>query len=428
MASAALRSTRAEDIPFARRVIAFAFIMVFDFFYGWSWNTVDLLRPDIRAAFALSLADVSLMYTAQSAGALVGAIVIGQMADKFGRRNMLFLIMVGYALSLAWGAFAANLTELLAHRFVLGLFLGGVFPVAVSTYTALFDKRLCGKLAGFYNGTFNGSIVAIGFIVSTFGTDWRTLLLIGAGIPLCLAPLAFLLIPDDRKTMPYGITTVAPPSHRLPVADLFTPELRRRTLTIALMVGLNFFAYQAFAGWQSTYLQESLGLTSETAKRLLAWQFTATIIGGFFWGWVADRYGRRANALGFVLAVGMIALYLTIADSETELLVIGFIFGLMLPASVIWGPWLAEMYPAHLRSTATSIFNWGRIISLFSPPITAAVAEGFGLAAAMALGGVSWFLSALVWRLLPETLDRGLPDTAKAKAQADPAGESAMID
>jgi hypothetical protein len=34
------------------------------------------------------------------------------------------------------------------------------------------------------------------------------------------------------------------------------------------------------------------------------------------------------------------------------------------------------------------------------------VAEGFGLGAAMALGGVSWFLAALVWRILPETLDR----------------------
>lgn len=398
--------TRAEDIPFNRRIIAFAFVMVFDFFYGWSWNTVDLLRPDIRAAFGLSLADVSLMYTAQSAGALIGAVVIGQLADTLGRRNLLFAIMIGYSLSLAWGAYCSGLNELLAHRFVLGLFLGGVFPVAVSTYTSLFDRNLCGKLAGFYNGTFNGSIVVIGFVVSTFSTDWRSLLQIGAAIPLLLSPLAFLLIPNDRKTVPYGIAEIAPPTGKLPVAELFTPELRRRTLLIALMVGLNFFAYQAFAGWQSTYLQEDLGLTSESAKSLLAWQFTATIIGGFFWGWVADRYGRRTNALGFILAVAMIALYLTYARTEQQLLIIGFIFGLMLPASVVWGPWLAEMYPAHLRSTATSIFNWGRIISLFSPPVTAAVAQNFGLDAAMALGGLSWFLSALVWRVLPETLDR----------------------
>lgn len=412
---------RAEDIPFARRIAAFCFLLVFDFFYGWSWNTVDVLRPDIRAALDLSLTEAALMYTTQSAGALVGAVLIGQLADRLGRRNAMFGIMVGYSLSLMAGVFVVDLTQLLTQRFVLGLFLGGVFPVAVSIYTSLFDKRLCGRLAGFYNGTFNGAVVALGFFVSTLGvTDWRTLLWIGSVVPLVLSPLTFLLMPDDRRTMPYGVTTLQAPTGKLPAAELFAPALRRRTLLIALMVGLNFFAYQAFAGWQTTYLQDTLGFSSADAKGLLAWQFAATVVGGFLWGWVADRYGRRVNAWGFVGATLMIAVYLTLGSTLGQLRVIGIVFGLLLPASVIWGPWIAEMFPPHLRSTAASIFNWGRIISLFSPPITAAVAEGFGLGAAMALGGVSWFAAALVWRVLPETLDRtpapaapGLPEGAR---------------
>ena len=397
---------RAEDIALPRRLIAFGFLLVFDFFYGWAWNTVDLLRPDIRAALGLSLSKVALMYTAQSAGALIGAVIIGQMADRLGRRNLLFGIMVGYSLVLGAGALVHDLTALLVDRFALGLCLGGVFPVAVGIYTALFDKRLCGRLAGFYNGTFNGSIVAIGFVVATFGTDWRTLLWGGAVIPFLAAPLAFLLIPDDRRTIPHGITAVPPPPKRFPAAELFTRQLRGRTLRVALMVGLNFFGYQAFLGWQTTYLQETQGLASGVAKGLLAWQFAATIVGGFLWGAIADRFGRRVNAVGFALLVGMMIIYLALGRSVGELRVMGIGLGLLLPASVIWGPWFAELFPAHLRSTAASIFNWGRIISLFAPPITAAVAGAFGLRTGMYLGAVSFAAAALVWRSLPETLDR----------------------
>lgn len=406
---------RAEDIPAARRVAAFVFLMVADFFYGWSWNTVDVLRPDIRASLGLTLTQTSLMYTAQSAGALVGALLIGQLADRLGRRNVLVAIMVGYSLSLAAGALATGLAGLLGHRFVLGIFLGGIFPVAVGIYTSLFDRRRCGRLAGFYNGTFNGSVVVLGFVVSALHVaDWRVLLWAGAIPPLLAAPLAFVFVPDDRRTIAYGTDGATRWTSRLPIAELFTRELRSRTLRIALMIGLNFFAYQAFAGWQTTYLQEVRGIASPLAKELIAWQFTATIVGGFAWGWFADRFGRRANALGFLTLAALILVYLVVARSEQQLMVTGVLVGAALPASVIWGPWLAELYPTHLRSTAASIFNWGRLISLFSPPVTAAVAERFGLGAAMALAAVSFSLAALIWRTLPETLDRAARNSAPA--------------
>ena len=399
---------RAEDIPTAKRVAAFVFLMIADFYYGWAWNTVDVLRPDIRASFGLSLTEASLMYTAQSAGALVGAIVIGQLADRVGRRNMLVCIMVGYSLSLAAGTVVTTLSQLLSHRFVLGLFLGGVFPVAVGIYTGLFDRSRCGKLAGFYNGTFYGSVVVLGFVVSRFDvSDWRVLLIAGAVPPLLLAPLAFLIVPDDRRMIAYGTNdAVTLARSKLPITELFAPAFRGLTLRIALMIGLNFFAYQAFAGWQTTYLQDVRGIPSTAAKDLIAWQFASTLAGGFLWGFLADRFGRRANYVGFVAAAAAIAAYLFLETSLPQLRIIGVFFGLMLPASVIWGPWLAEMYPPHLRSTAASIFNWGRIISLFSPPATAALASAFGLALAMSTAIVSFLLAAAIWRTLPETLVR----------------------
>ena len=41
---------RAEDIPLPRRLLAFALILLGYIFYSYAWNTVDVLRPYIRAA------------------------------------------------------------------------------------------------------------------------------------------------------------------------------------------------------------------------------------------------------------------------------------------------------------------------------------------------------------------------------------------
>ncbi len=396
---------RAEDIPLARRLIAFAFFLYADFFYGWAWNTVDVLRPYMRDSLGLTLQQAGALYSAQSAGALIGAIVIGQLADRLGRRNALVGIMVGYSLGMLLASFSSNFETALFSRFVIGLFLGGIFPVVVGLYTGLFERRTCGKLASFYNGTFNGSVVLLGAAVSHLGgQDWRQLLLLGAIPALVAAPLAFVLAPNDRKIEPYGGWGGRSAVAKLPILELFAPDLRRRTLLLALMVGLNFFAYQAFNGWMTTYLTDVRKLPSEVVGALVSWQFVGAITGGFFWGWLSDRFGRKGNALGFVVASLLIVVFLTIPNNETLLIGAGLVYGFALSASVIWGPWIAELYPPHLRSTAASIFNWGRIISFFAPLVTAAVAETFGLSAAMMMGALSFAGAAAIWLTLPETI------------------------
>ena len=385
-------------LPLWRRLAAFGFLLIAEFFYGWAWNTVDVLRPLFRASLGLGLTQAGSAYSAQGAGALIGALSIGQLADRLGKRNMLFVVMGGYGLLLLAGTLVTSYSGLLLQRFVLGLFLGGSFPVVVGIYVELFRPTLRGKLASAINATFSLAIITLGIAFGHLGTHhWHTLLWVGGLPPVLLAGLAYVTIPTSERVARSG-------PGKLPVAELFTPTLRRQTLLLASMTGLNFFAYQAFSGWVTTYLLNVKHLPKQDVGHLVAAQFAGNILGGFFWGGISDRFGRRTGAVGFFIAACSIVAYLNVPANQMALVALGSLYGFALSASVIWGPWLAELYPPHLKSTASSIFNWGRLVSFFSPLITGALAEHFGLRAGMLVSSLVFALAACIWLSLPETL------------------------
>ncbi len=389
------------DLPLWRRLTIFGLLLTSEFLYGWAWNTVDVLRPYFRQALHLSLLQAGSAYSAQGIGALTGAVVMGQIADRFGRRNVLALLIVGYGVMLLAGVAVASYPELLAQRVLLGFFLGAEFPVGVGIYVNLFSDKVRGRLAATLNVSFSGAIFLLGVALAGLGKhDWRLLLWMGGLPPFLLAPLVMILIPGARRQVPGALRS------RLPISGLFEPGLRRRTLLLAAMTGLNFFGYQAYSGWLTTYLSTVRHFTPAQSGGLVAWEFAGNMIGGFVWGWAADRLGRRFNAIGFLIAAVSIGLFLAAPDNLPLLRAIGFVYGATLCSSVIWGPWMAELYPAHLRSTAASIFNWGRIISFFAPLITAGIAARFGLAAAMLAGSFSFAVAAVIWLMQPETLQR----------------------
>jgi MFS family permease len=400
----------ARDIPLGKRIGALAFLLVAYFFYAWSWNTVDILRPYIKASLNLTDLTAGSAYTLQSAGAIVGAVVMGQVADKIGRRNALVISMFGYGGFLLAALLVTDYTHLIFQRAGLGFFMGSMFPIAVGIYSGLFGRDVRGVIAGFVLGTYNVAVAALGFLSAAAfkaGYDWKLLLWAGA-IPVVIALFAFLVIPDDRKLIPMdglsdGQTTA---KAALPITELFKPGVAKQTILLALMTGLNFFAYQAFTGWASTYLKEDRMIPDTVVGDVLGWQFIGAAIGGLVWGFISDRLGRRFAAWGFVIAAGLIPVYLFVEMPIGLLEVTGFAYGIMLSCSAIWGPWLSELYPPHLRSTAASIFNWGRVISMTAPLITAPLIVEFGRAPVMSLASVSFLAAALIWFSLPETVAR----------------------
>lgn len=404
---------RAEDLSAVRRGAALAFLALAYIFYAWAWNSVDVLRPYIAADLRLSLPQAGSLYSVQALGALAGAVINGQLADRFGRRNALMAVMVGYGVLLLSGTLVASYAQVLIQRGIMGYFMGSMYPITVGIYSALFSQKVRGRVASIIIGASWLAASALGFTASAVfraGLNWHVLLWVGA-IPVALSLFAPLVVPNDRRLVPYGghAVTIVAKGH-LPIAELFVPAFRKQTLMLTLLAGLNFFAYQAFSGWVTTFLKDVRGFGDADTNTIMGWMYAGSILGGFFWGWIGDRYGRRASASGFFVTAALILLFLFVRLGVPGQSVTAFLYGAALGCSVVWGPWLAELYPQHLRSTAASIFNWGRVVSFVAPVLTGFIAERFGLTWTMTLASVVFLVAAFIWLRLPETLTRREPD------------------
>ncbi len=388
--------------------IALAYLVALQFLYSWAWSSSDVLRPLFRQLYGLSLAEAGAAYSAQVTGALVGALLVGRVQHRFGRRQALLFICGGCGVAMVAGAVVSGLGGLIAQRMLLGLFMGAVFPVTIGIIADLFPAAQRGRLASLIDGTYFGAVVVLGWAAAAAsGIDWQRLFW-PVGLAFVFLGLGAHLLPiaDHRADRP-----IAPPR----LSGLFAPGLRRRTAVLATMIAINASAHQAFSGWITVYLVEVERVSQAAVAATLTAQYAGAVAGCAAWGVAVDRYGRRAG--GFGLAAAALCCMLFVAASPLALKqMAAFGFGFAFAAVVTIGPWLAELYPAALRAPATSIFQWGRFASLVAPPASGALAVAIGLPSVMALAGVGLLMSAWIWRQLPETV--ALPRRAAADRSA----------
>ena len=396
---------RAEDLSETRRWLTFAALMGVYVFYSFCWNTENFLRPYMAESLGLTKEQVAGFYSLQALGALIGALIIPQFADRYSRRNTFALIAVAFGFAAIAALAVDSFFTALAQRFVMGFFLGGVFGCAVSIYVGLFSQTVRGLLGGLVQLVYNGGDAALSWFGRHYADQWQLVMLIGGAGAIAAAIVVYLVVPNDRVLIPWGgARTHAGASRKLAIVELFAEGYWKITLRLVLLCGLNFFAFQAFNGWITTYLKEDQHYSADMVGKLLTALHVGSMVGAIAWGLLADRFGRRFNALGFLLAAAFVVVYLNVPQSPLMLAIAGFAYGFCLVSICIWGPYFAELYPEHLRATAASIFNWGRIVSLFGALVAGTVAQRFGLHTIMYIGGATFLLGAIVWWSLPETL------------------------
>src|ERR1700677_4600804 len=144
---------------------------------------VSLLKPE----WNLSTSQVSWLNSSTLLASAVGAIVFGRVADMLGRKRIYGFEVLILAIGALASAFAPNYTFLLVCRVVLGIGIGGDYPVSATIMSEYSGKRDRGKMAGLVFAVQGaallfGPLFASALLGSGLSTDyvWRILLAFGA--------------------------------------------------------------------------------------------------------------------------------------------------------------------------------------------------------------------------------------------------------
>ncbi|EFG74120.1 transporter, major facilitator family protein [Mycobacterium parascrofulaceum ATCC BAA-614] len=149
------------------------------FFEGMVVFMTGAALPLISIEFHLAATEQGLVTAASLAGILVGASVLGGMADRYGRKRMFIVEMVIFTIFLAALTFSPNFVALLSFLFGAGLALGCDYPtahmvIAESTPTSRRGRLVLSAFAFQAVGALIGT--AAGFVILYKNPDvtaWR---------------------------------------------------------------------------------------------------------------------------------------------------------------------------------------------------------------------------------------------------------------
>ena len=133
---------------------------------AWLVDQVDValltfLLGSIVVAFHPTPSQAGQLAAMTFAGQLVGNIVAGTVADRFGRRTVFQATMIVWGLASLAAAAAWSLAALMICRFLMGVGVGGEAPVAQAMVSEIVPANVRGKYIAFMEGFW-----AIGYVLS----------------------------------------------------------------------------------------------------------------------------------------------------------------------------------------------------------------------------------------------------------------------
>ncbi|MEU5692025.1 MFS transporter [Actinosynnema sp. NPDC020468] len=337
--------------------------------------------------------------TASLVGVAVGAGFLAPVADRRGRRSVLLGSVALFSVFTLVLPLAPNVATFGVLRFLAGLGLGAVMPVALTTMAESLSSRRASAstitMTGYHVGAVLTSVLAL-----VFASHWEVLFYGGGLAGLLVLPLMWWRLPESTAYL-------AASRERVTVREVLGGRFRRTTIAVWVGSFMGLLLVYGLNTWLPQ-LMTTAGYPLSTSITLLLLLNVGGVVGLLLAGLIADRFGtRRVAVLWFAAsAVLLAALSLRVGNAlllNALVLLTGvFVFS----AQVLIYSHVTESFPTSTRGTALGLTSAvGRLGSITGPFLTGALVTagvaypwGFYFFAAVAVLGLA---AVLVLRNVP---------------------------
>ena len=387
---------KAKISPFHWRILFWCtLIIIFD---GYDLVIYGVVLPILMQQWQLDPVTAGALGSTALFGMMIGAMLLGTLSDRFGRKKMIVLCIVLFSGFTALNGFAQTPLQFGVMRFIAGLGIGGVMPNVVALMSEYSPRRIRSTLvavmfSGYAIGGMLSAVLGI-WIVPQFG--WQVMFYL-AVIPLLLLPLIWTQLPDSvaflvrqgkiaeaRKVLAALTGKPLPDDAELAVhqpqkteqslAALFSNNRALSTLMFFQAFFMCLLMVYGLGSWLPK-LMTMAGYGFGSSLMFLLVLNIGGVIGAIGGGWLSDRFHPRPvlmlfftlaavslALLGFKSHVAVLYFLVTVAGATT------------IGSQILLYAYVAQFYPTAIRSTA---LGWssgvGRIGAILGPVLGGAL-------------------------------------------------------
>ena len=417
-------------------VICAALGFMFDSFDTY---IVSYAMPAIIKEWSITPVMMGMLTSAGIWGMFFGAIVWGPITDRYGRRMGFIGTVIGFSLLTGATAFAQDINQFVAIRFVTGMCLGGMIPINTALASEYVAARYRGRFVSILTvlWPFGLLIAALAGLNLVVDYGWRTLFYLGT-TPALLAIVVLFKVPESPRWLAaqgrvtessvilrkLGATeedlanlAADTAAEKVTVTVLFQKQYIKRFLLTGGYYFFGMFGYYGFVLWFPAILATVYNLSLARTFTYTLFVALASIAGRMTAFYTVEKFGRKQLFyVGFGLGGIAALIFGTITDPSYLVFgacVLAYLYEQGVAGTVVY---TAELYPSRIRATAACwSTGLGRISSAVAPLVFGYFMQQnayYGIYISMAIS--FWIAVALVYFIGIETKGKTLEEIGAA--------------